>query len=146
MSIKLNLYVRRLPDIELMNEEFRLTRLFCDVVFEFETSLSDPYSGIIDTGAPISIIPFSIWSRTTVRKLKKVHLQGITAGKECAVPVTAGIMSAIFVGKEGNRVKRSFRTYLAENDEVPLLLGMQDLLEKTEVFLDLKKEMAWIEF
>ena len=146
MSTRLTLTVKRLPDVELLNEGFRLVRLFCDVRFQYPEGLSDPYAAIIDTGAPLSMVPRSMWERAHVRRLKPLRLQGLVARKECAVAVTAGILSAVFQDAEGHQVKHAFRAYLAERDEVPLILGMQDVLEEGRLLVDLKGGIAWFEF
>ena len=148
MSTRLTLTVKRLPDVELIEHGFWLHRVLCVVRFPIAESagLSGPYHTIVDTGAPTSIVPRSVWSQTSVRTLKSFPLQGLVARKECVIPVTAGIISAVLEDRDGHRVRRSFRTYLAQVDEVPLILGMQDLLEDSKFYLDLKTETAWLEF
>jgi len=146
MSTRLALTVKRLPDIELIDHGFWSLRLLCDLRFPSHAGLSDPYPAIVDTGAPTSIIPRSLWGRTTVRQLKSFSLQGLVARKECAVSVTAGVISAVLQDSQGRQLKRTFRAYLAEHDEVPLILGMQDLLAEAKLFLDLKAQVAWLEF
>ena len=145
MSTRLILAVKRLPDLELLDHGFWLTRVLCDVRFKYADGLSDPYPTIVDTGAPASIIPRSLWERTSVRGLKSFRLQGLVARKECTVGVTAGIISAMLQDVHGHQVKRTFRAYLAEHDEVPLILGVQDMLEKSRLFLDLRAQTAWME-
>ena len=146
MSIRLALTVKRLPDLELIDHGFWLQRVLCDLRFLSSDGLTDPYPAIVDTGAPTSIIPRSLWSRTTVRRLKSFPLQGLVARKECAVSVTAGIISAVLQDAHGRQLRRTSRAYLAEHDEVPLILGMQDLLAEAKLFLDLKAQAAWLEF
>jgi hypothetical protein len=140
------LTVKRLPDIELLDHGFWLVRLLCDVRFQYPECLSDPYPAIIDTGAPISIIPRSLWEHAHIRRLRPIRLQGLVARKECAVGVTAGILSAMLQDTNGHHLRRTFRAYLAEHDEVPLILGMQDMLEQGKLFLDLRSKTAWLEF
>lgn len=146
MSTRLALTIKRLPDIGLIDHGFWLLRLLCDLRFPSGTGLSDPYPAIVDTGAPTSMIPRSLWGRTPVRRLKSFSLQGLVARKECAVSVAAGIISAVLQDGDGRQLKRTFRAYLAEHDEVPLILGMQDLLEDAKLFLDLSAQTAWLEF
>lgn len=146
MSTRLALTVKRLPDLELIDHGFWLQRVLCDLRFLSSNGLTDPYPAIVDTGAPTSIIPRSLWSRTTVRQLKSFPLQGLVARKECAISVTAGIISAVLEDPAGHQLKRSFRAYLAQTDEVPLILGMQDVLEEAKLHVDLKADTAWLEF
>ena len=146
MSTRLALTIKRLPDVGLVDHGFWLQRVLCDVRFFVEDGLSDPYPAILDTGAPVSIIPRSLWSQTHVRRLKSFPLQGLVARKECAIEVTAGILSAILQDQHGRQLRRSFRVYLAHTDDVPLLLGMQDFLEDGTLHLDLKSSVAWLEF
>ena len=148
MSIRLALTVKRLPDVELLDQGFWLVRVLCILRFSLTEGLSGPYHTIVDTGAPTSIIPRSLWSRTHVHRLKSFALRGLVAREECAIPVTAGIISAIFEDRDGHQIKRSFRAYLAQTDEVPLILGVQDVLEDGKLFLDLTAgmAMAWLEF
>lgn len=146
MSIRLTLTTKRLPDVELIDHGFWLRRLLCDMRFPYADGLSDPYPAIIDTGAPASIIPYTVWSKTHVRRLKTFSLRGLVVRKECAIEVTAGILMAVLQDQEGHQVKRSFRAYLAETDEVPLIVGMQDMLEAAKLHVDLKADTAWLEF
>jgi hypothetical protein len=146
MSTRLALTVKRLPDVELIDQGFSLVRVLCDLRFPLPQGLSDPYPAIIDTGAPTSIIPLSLWSQTRVRRLKSFRLQGLVARKECAISVTAGVIGAVLEDSQGHQLRRSFRAYLAQTDEVPLILGVQDMLENGQVFLDLKAQTAWLEF
>ena len=55
-------------------------RLISHVVFvkRDRQSLSKPRRGIIDTGAPISVIPHSIWKDLHIKKLTKRYLSGIS--------------------------------------------------------------------
>lgn len=146
MSIRLTLSVRRLPDVELFDQGFRLVRLLCILRFPSTQGLSGPYHAIVDTGAPTSIVPHSLWSQTSVRRLKSFSLRGLVAREECAISVTAGILSAVLEDTAGHQLKRSFRAYLAQTDEVPLILGMQDVLEEARLHVDLKADTAWLEF
>ena len=146
MSTRLALTVKRLPDIELVDHGFWLQRVLCVVRFPLAQGWSGPYHAIVDTGAPTSIIPRSLWSQTRVRTLKSFPLQGLVARKECVIPVTAGIVSALLEDRDNRQIKRTFRAYLAQVDEVPLILGMQDLLEDGKLLLDLRGHSAWLEF
>lgn len=146
MSTRLALAVKRLPDVELIDHGFWLQRVLCVVRFPLADGLSGPYHAIVDTGAPTSIIPRSLWTQTSVRPLRSFPLQGLVARKECVVPVTAGILSAVLEDRDGCRVRRTFRAYLAQVDEVPLILGMQNLLEDGKLFVDLRAHTAWLEF
>ncbi len=146
MFTRLALTIKRLPDVDLIDHGFWLQRVLCDLRFLLSTGLSDPYPAIIDTGAPSSIIPRSLWSQTPVRRFKTFPLQGLIAHKECTVSVTAGVISAVLQDAHGRQLKRTFRAYLAEHDGVPLILGMQDLLDKGKLFTDLHSQIAWLEF
>ncbi|MBI3319182.1 MAG: hypothetical protein HYZ89_01150 [Candidatus Omnitrophica bacterium] len=135
-----------MPDVDFIEHGFWLSRILCSVRFPVAQGLSDPYQAIIDTGAPTAIVPLSLWSQTHVNRLKTFSLQGLVARKECAIPVIAGIIGAVLEDRHGHQVKRSFRAYLAQTDDVPLILGMQDILAESKLFLDLKTETAWLEF
>lgn len=146
MSTRLSLLVKRLPDVELIDHGFWLLRVVCLIRFPLIQGLSGPYHAIIDTGAPNSIIPRSLWMQTHVRQLKSFPLQGLVARKECAISVTAGIIKAALEDRHGHQLMRTFRAYLAQTDEVPLILGMQDMLEDAKLHVDLRADTAWLEF
>lgn len=63
MSIRIKLHHSKALDLELIekNIEVWLRRITVQVSFKKSHGWSQPYEAIIDTGAPVSIIPPAIW-------------------------------------------------------------------------------------
>ncbi|MEM4298544.1 MAG: hypothetical protein QW815_09285 [Nitrososphaerota archaeon] len=55
-------------------------------------------------------------------------------------------MTAVFLDKLGNRTKQiMFRAYLAPTDEIPIVLGFKDLLEKFQVCFNFSEKKSYLE-
>lgn len=53
--IKLHFWKFENPD--LVDVDIGIIRLFCEVAFVGEEGYTDSYSAVLDTGAPVSVIP-----------------------------------------------------------------------------------------
>jgi len=124
-------------------------RLISYVVFvnKNKHSLSKPYGGIIDTGAPISVIPHSIWKNIHVRKFAKRHLSGINPEKQCKILCDVGIVLMQFVDKTNNRsLMFPCLAYLvpAQYDSVPLIFGIDRCLENFRLEIKFSTQKAYL--
>lgn len=57
-----------------------------------------------------------------------------------------GSVTGVIIDGEGNVTDElAFRAYLASTDEIPIVLGFKDLLEKFEVCFNFPQRRAYIE-
>lgn len=149
MSTRINLQIHRQPDIELIDHGIIDIRLLSDVVFHpiDRTEKDLPFLGIIDTGAPMSIIPYSIWSRCSTEIIQEEsYVSGIMPGPDHMMKTKIGIISAELWDKTGSHYPISFHAHFAPIKKVPLVLGMQDLLQKGVMHIDVRGGNNWLEF
>jgi hypothetical protein len=61
MSTKrIKLYFAKFENPDLVDVDIGIIRLFCEVAFVSEKGYTDSYSAVLDTGAPVSVIPYQI--------------------------------------------------------------------------------------
>lgn len=82
MSIKIPLVIAKSPDVELIDYDIIPLRILCKVSFENKdkSKVTPPVAAIIDTGAPLSVIPKWIWESTYYKILGPSHISGIVKG------------------------------------------------------------------
>lgn len=149
MSTRINLQIHRLPDIDLIDYGVIDTRILCKVLFppNIQVDKIAPVLAIVDTGAPMSVIPQFIWSKCFVRTIQEEsYLSGIIPGPAHMMETKIGMISAELLDKTGNRYPISFCAHLAPLNRVPVILGMQDVLEKAIIHIDIKGANNWLEF
>ena len=109
--------------------------------------LTKGYRAVVDTGAPMSVLPQRIWQSVSTRILApNVRLAGISRRKECEVPADLGEVSRRLSDAADNvsRVLR-FPAYLAKTDRVPLIVGFADLLSEFRANFDYHSHEGWLE-
>lgn len=61
---------------------------------------------IMDTGAPISVLPYDLWRRLKLGILATGYsMRGIVPREECKLPVDIGEVHCVLLDEEGNRAK-----------------------------------------
>lgn len=147
MSIKqIGLHFREFENPDLVDVDIKIIRLFCEVAFKCGDDYTDSYSAILDTGAPVSVIPYQIWSKLKVNCLKEYKIRGIVPKRKCKLPVTVGEVSCILLDKEQSTDDIKIKSYLAYSNEIPLIIGFKDLLDRFGVYLSFKKDLAYLEY
>ncbi|NIM14837.1 MAG: hypothetical protein GTO45_22860 [Candidatus Aminicenantes bacterium] len=89
MNKRIRLFFSTEPfiDTETRVELHRGIRLLAVAQFMTSDSWSKPESAIVDTGAPISLIPYKIWRKCLTKVIGETELRGVIAKKECVMPV-----------------------------------------------------------
>lgn len=123
----------------------RIIRLYVPVSFRETTEWSEPVNAIINLGSPLTVLPKRVWQ--TMQNIQylsgMVPLGGI--GKGTVLARLAKIELA-FLSTQKEIVKRTIKAYLAEDDAVPLLLGIEDLITNTRLVSDYPKNKAFLHF
>lgn len=146
MSTKrIKLYFWKFDNPDLVGVDIGIIRLFCEVAFVAEEGYTDSYSAVLDTGAPVSVIPYQIWSMLKAEKIKDYAIRGIVPKNECSLPVTIGEVSCILLDREESTKRIKVKAYLAHSNEVPLIIGFKNLLDRFGIYLNFKKNLAYLE-
>jgi len=135
----------RSRELEAKVEGFDIVRLRCYVQFEKRTGEISVHDAIVDTGAFISLIPFSIWKDVEMDRFADHRVGGLIQKPECSIPVIIGKIALRLVDEEHQTEKIDIHAYLALTDEIPLILGFKDLLASFKVCFDYKDHSAWLE-
>ncbi|MBK8267773.1 MAG: hypothetical protein IPK83_05490 [Planctomycetes bacterium] len=106
-----------------------------------------PYRpGIIDTGAAITLLPKEAWLDTDHQVIGDVLIGGVNAKPECRIRAKFATLDCILSDGRERLGPQTIHAYLAESNEVPLLIGISGLIESGVLMLELKKDVACFEF
>jgi hypothetical protein len=123
-----------------------ITRLICGVTFSGGKGEFGPeWYGILDTGAPVSLIPKRMWQDCPILKLKDTTVRGIVDRPECALEVMDGLISTVLTDGKSTSEPLTIRAHLAHTDDIPLLLGFSGLLDRADVHLLVNRSEAYLE-
>lgn len=145
MSTKIRLFWETNFDaIHLANElHVRIIRLYAPACFKEATGWSPPTDIIVDIGSPLTLMPKSVWQAMTAVEIlsEPVALGGI--GKGVLMARLAKIELA-FLSTRKEVVEMPLKAYLAEDDSVPPLLGVEDFLTNIRLTCDYAKNKAFL--
>ena len=146
MSIKLFFREFFDKDIEEKIKNYEFIRLMGRIRFKTPNGWLDPEKAIIDTGAPTSLIPFSIWKEISITRITDHKVSGINPKPECSIPVVVGKTNCILIDEYGGKSRElAIHAYLAMTDEVPLIVGFKDFLTKFRICIDFQEDEAFVE-
>ncbi|MBU1599599.1 hypothetical protein KKG61_05790 [bacterium] len=126
-------------------ELHRGIRLLTVVQFMTSQGWSEPGSAIVDTGAPISLVPHKIWRKCVTKVIGETELRGVIPKKECVMRVNVATIELRLIDPEYATETIEARAYLAPNDNVPLVIGFEKLLEEFDVFFSCLTQKGFIE-
>lgn len=145
---KVNLFFETINDAEIESsvQNYKIIRLKCGIQFKTKQGWSKPYSAIIDTGAHTSVIPLSIWKDITTEIIGQSTIFGLSKKEECALSGELGKITIMIIDQEGSQTKElKITAFLAETDQVPIIIGFNGMLEKVKVTFNFQKNNAYIE-
>ena len=126
---------KKIPDLK------PIMRLKSAILF---TGKDVPDIAIIDTGAHISLIPFQTWEGLDVDMIAEHHAGGVVPGE--TMPVKVGYVKAMLLDEFGNESQEiRFLAYLALTNNVNLLLGVRDMLERFTLHIDFANDEAYLQ-
>jgi len=149
VSIKINLEFETRVDIDFLAKgiSFRLIRLISRIKLKSKEGFTRTYDAIVDTGNPITIIPFSIWSKASVHLIShdQVKLYGLGTEDNSAIKGNIGQIEIIFLDEQRSSASITLKAYLIEDDKAPLLIGFEDVLTLMKLVSDYKNNVAYLE-
>ncbi len=132
---------KKIPDIG------KLTRLFCLMKFKLsDGTLGKTRQAIVDTGAPISVIPIAFWRESVVNILAEHEIYGINPREECSVPMLVGYIKCMLVDENGNKTSEfEILSYFSLTNKIPLIIGFKGLLSNFNICLNQRNNVAFME-
>lgn len=149
MSTRVNLHFQTRIDLEFLSQgiHLRLIRLLGTVQLKTPGGWSKETQVIVDTGNPISLVPYSIWSGAEYRLLVqgKTKLFGLGADEQGGLSGTLGEVTLVFKDQQTTSSAIKCKAHLMEDDSAPFLIGFEDILTEAELACHYKSQLAWIE-
>lgn len=123
-----------------------LLRLVGYAIFKTPTGWTELEDVIIDTGAHTSILPRWLWIEIEREKIADHYVRGLVPKEECIMDVEVAWVTVVLLDARGNRTPEiKFRAYLTLTDEIPIVLGFKDLLDRLILHLDYGQKIAYVE-
>ena len=143
----IKLYFKEFHDLDLIAKgaKSHIIRLFADMRFRMQDGWTKPYPAILDTGAHTTLIPFRIWNRCPVSITADHVVRGVVPRKECSMPILIGDISCALVDREQQSDELTISAYLALTDDIPLVIGFWDLLERFQLHMNYSIKEAYLE-
>ena len=147
MSTKIKLYYSQALDIDLLekNIEVWLRRLTIQVAFKKTRGFSQPYEAIVDTGAPVSIIPPAIWEECENEVLGEYKIKGLVPKKEAYINVKIANVYCVLLDEHNTTKTLPIKAYLSLEARVPLVLGFESFLSNAKLCSDFPTRSGYIE-
>ncbi|MBI2104277.1 MAG: hypothetical protein HYT90_01675 [Candidatus Omnitrophica bacterium] len=146
--MRITLEVHRTLDLGASRTHHRLFlyRLLTRVRFRQARGWSDYHVAILDTGAPYSLLPLSLWPALRVERLTTLPLRGIVPGHTAELRADLARVSGRLLDARRVSPRLILWAMLARTDEVPLILGWAGCLDRARLGLDGRRRSAWLEF
>lgn len=142
MASKINLYFETFKEPEFETEVIRLKTY---LKFRTIENWTEPFEGIIDTGAYTSVVPLSIWKRILFKSIKRIKIQGLSPKPECSIPAIKAKINCIILDEQGNYSRELEATsYLALIDDIPLIVGFRNILSIFKVTFNYRAKKAYL--
>lgn len=147
MSTKIKLKYTKALNLELIEKNIEIwsRRLTVQVSFKTKSGWTQPYEAIIDTGAPVSVIPPAIAEEIVKNIFTDYAISGIVPHEEAKLPVKVADVWCALLDKEKTSKALKIKAYLSTDHRVPLVLGFENLLSKVILYSDCKNNKSFIE-
>lgn len=152
---KINLRILDIEDIELKRLDkapYIFTRIFVFVGYKKkETSASSQVGdffvrrAIVDTGAVVSLLPIAIWKQLGIKFIGYHTIKGIVKKQSCSLPVKIGFVETKLIDELKNETPIfTSLVYCADSNEVPLIFGIKDALDKFKLEINVKQKEGYL--
>jgi hypothetical protein len=148
VRIGLSFRTQQVVSPQFGNWPVTVIRLMAKVQFQLPGgAFTDPWSAILDTGAPFGVLPQRLWRMLeTEIHVSEATFGGISRRKVCQIRCSIGTVRGSLIDEAGHRSRiYDFPAFLAKIDRVPLIIGFAGLLEEFTNHFDYKTAKAWVE-
>lgn len=146
--IKINLRVLDIEDIELKRLDkapYIFTRVFAFVGYKKKNGDFFIRRAIVDTGAVASLLPIGIWKQLDINFIGYHSIKGVVKKQSCLLPVKIGFAKCKLLDESGNETPVfTSLVYCADSNEVPVIFGMKDGLDKFRIELNIKRKEGFM--
>ena len=116
------------------------------ICFKKSSGWTQPYEAIIDTGAPLSIIPPAIWQEIEKEILAEEHkIRGIVSKKDSYLSVKIANISCVLMDEKSVSEEVKIKAYLSLETKAPLVLGLENIISMARLYINLKDNEGYIE-
>lgn len=147
--VKINLKILEIEDVELKQnsiEPYLFTRIYITLCYKTKEDLFVYEQGLVDTGAIVSLLPKRVWGRLPIEIIGDHYIKGIVKKKECTLPVKIAKVKNKLIDEFGNETSEFITTvYCVDSDDVPLILGLKEVMDKLDLHILFSKEKAYFE-
>ncbi len=142
MSTKIPLYFLTRPSADGIS----VTRLFAWVSLKSNETDVGPMRAIIDSGSPISMIPFKFWGQAVVEMGAHNTIPTISDRPECDLGVTHGEVTISLLNDKWEKLVTDINlpADLCDTSEMPFLLGMHGFLKLGRLVMDYGSSVIWM--
>ena len=146
--MRIRLEIQRTLDLKVSHPRRRLFlyRLAARIRFRQPNGWSDYHGAIVDTGAPYSLIPLSLWPALQVERLCELPVRGLVPGRHAELDATLAKVFGRLLDASHHSPPLPLWAMLADTDHVPLILGWSGCLDRAKLVLDSRRRLAWLEF
>lgn len=144
--MRIVLEVHRTQDLEALHCRRRLFlyRVRARVRFQQGAGWSEPHAAILDTGAPYSLLPASLWPTLRTERLIDTPVRGIVPGQHAELEAVLARVSGQLLDATHISPRLTLWAMLTKTDQVPLILGWSGCLDRARVVLDAPHHRAWL--
>lgn len=120
-------------------------RVFAEISVATPTGWSLFEPAVVDIGAPISVLPPSIWKQSHHTALGRVTIGGIARREECQIPAILAEINCMLSDGQQTLGPLRMHAYLAEVVNAPTLIGILGFLERGVLCVDFPKNRGFLQ-
>ena len=144
--MRIRLEIQQHADLEAIEHKVLLyhRRIMVKLQFKLRERWSEHMRAIVDTGSAYSVIPRHLVPSLTAKGLFKTRMSGLVP----EASLSAIMVQAECVATDGENASAPLPicALLTDNPEVPLILGLQGLLDQGAIYFSIPGEEAWLQF
>jgi hypothetical protein len=146
MRVELEFKTLTSSTLEQKVQGIKVIRLLAGVRFKTPSGWMRVYRAVVDTGAPISLLPAFVWRDLERADLAEHEIRGIAGKPECAIPVKIAKVTCFLEDSAGHQTgDMEIIAFLDQTDDVALLLGFKGLLAALRLHCDYRQQTASVE-
>lgn len=100
---------------------------------------------VIDTGAPLSLLPRNVWHGAHIRDEGSFAVNGIIRKPACKLEVVLATVTVVIRDPVNQIGPIQIQALLSESNDVPTLLGMRGILDQLILHTDVTSDYAYLE-